>query len=64
MDTYTHVYTLVLQPDSSYKVLVDGEVKDSGSLLDEAKFKPPFNPPEMIPDPEDKKPEDWVDQAK
>ncbi len=61
-DAHTHVYTLVVRPDSAYQVLVDGEVKDSGSLFD--KFQPPFNPPEEVPDPEDKKPAGWVDDAK
>ena len=46
----------------SYEVLVDGESKKSGSLFED--FEPPFNPPEEIDDPEDKKPEDWVEQAK
>jgi calnexin len=27
-------------------------------------MEPPVNPPKLIPDPEDKKPEDWVDEAK
>ena len=27
-------------------------------------FEPSFNPPEEIDDPEDKKPEDWIDAAK
>jgi hypothetical protein len=46
----------------SYAVLIDGEVKKEGSLFED--FDPPINPPETIPDPEDKKPEDWVDEAK
>ena len=27
-------------------------------------FEPPFNPPEEIDDPEDKKPTDWVDEVR
>lgn len=61
-DTNTHVYTLVLNKDNTFEVLVDGEEKAAGSLFD--KFNPPINPPKEIPDPEDKKPADWVDDAK
>jgi calnexin len=43
-------------------VLVDGEDKKSGSLFTD--FEPAFVPPKTIPDPEDSKPEDWVDEAK
>ena len=42
-----------------YDVLIDGESKKSGSIFDD--FEPPFNPPAEIDDPDDKKPEDWVD---
>ena len=45
-----------------YEVLIDGESKKSGSIFDD--FEPAFNPPEEIDDPEDTKPEDWVDTAK
>jgi len=43
-------------------VLIDGESKKSGSIFDD--FEPPFNPPAEIDDPEDTKPEDWVDSPK
>ena len=46
----------------SYAVLVDGEEKKAGSLFED--FEPSINPPETIPDPEDKKPDDWVDEAR
>ena len=45
-----------------YDVLIDGESKKSGSIFDD--FEPPFNPPAEIDDPEDEKPEDWVDSPK
>jgi len=45
-----------------YDVLIDGESKKSGSIFDD--FEPPFNPPAEIDDPEDTKPEDWVDSPK
>lgn len=45
-----------------YAVLVDGEEKKAGSLFTD--FEPAFNPPEEIDDPNDSKPEDWVDVAR
>ncbi|KAL4459051.1 hypothetical protein ABPG75_013916 [Micractinium tetrahymenae] len=62
-DGKTHVYTAILRAsNNSYAVLVDGEEKKAGSLFED--FEPSINPPETIPDPEDSKPEDWVDEAK
>ena len=62
-DSKTHVYTAVLRAsNNSYTVLVDGEEKKAGSLFED--FDPSINPPETIPDPEDKKPADWVDEAR
>lgn len=58
----TQVFTLVVKPDDTYKILVDNEVKASGNLLND--LSPPLNPPKEIDDPEDVKPEDWVDEAK
>ena len=49
-------------PARRYEVLIDGESKKSGSIFDD--FEPPFNPPAEIDDPEDTKPEDWVDSPK
>lgn len=45
----------------SYKVLVDGADRGSGSLRD-ASFEPPLQPPVEVPDPDDVKPEDWVEE--
>ena len=42
--------------------MIDGEEKKSGSLFED--FSPHINPPQEIDDPEDTKPEDWVDTAK
>lgn len=62
-DDLTHVYTAILYPgNSSYAVLIDGVEKKSGSLFED--FEPPFNPPKEISDPDDSKPEDWVDEAR
>jgi hypothetical protein len=52
----------VLRCNCSYDLLIDGESKKSGSILED--FDPAINPPEEIDDPEDKKPEDWVDSPK
>lgn len=46
----------------SYQILIDGEQKKSGSLFED--FTPAFNPEAEIDDPEDQKPDDWVDTAK
>jgi calnexin len=61
-DDLTHVYTVELSAkNASYRLLIDGKEKKAGSLAED--FLPAFNPPETIADPEDKKPEDWVDEA-
>merc|ERR1719466_72005 len=59
-DVFTHLYTLVLNPDQSYEVLIDNEKAESGTLTDDWDFLPP----KMIKDPNEKKPSDWVDAAK
>lgn len=58
----THLYTLIVNPDQTFEIRVDGEEKRKGSLLEE--FEPPVNPPKEIDDVNDKKPEDWVENAK
>jgi len=59
-DQLSHVYTLVLNPDNTYEVRIDGSKKASGSLFEDWDFLPP----KTIKDPNAKKPEDWVDQEK
>ena len=39
-DVYTHLYTLVVQPDGKYEVLIDNEKVESGSLEDDWDFLP------------------------
>lgn len=58
----TSLYTLVVNPDNSYEILINNESKKNGTLLDE--FKPPVNPEKEIDDPEDSKPSTWVDEAR
>lgn len=57
-DTLSHVYTFVLSANNSFRILTDMKEKASGSIFDEWDFLKPKN----IPDPEAKKPEDWVDE--
>jgi len=62
-DKNTHVYTAVIKPkEEKVLIFIDGEEKKSASLKED--FTPAIQPEEEIDDPEDKKPEDWVDIAK
>jgi len=58
-DQLTHVYTLIVHPDQTYEVRIDGEKKQSGSLLEDWDFLPA----KKIKDPSQSKPADWVDEA-
>eukprot|EP00283_Hemiselmis_rufescens_P022902 CAMPEP_0173439532 /NCGR_PEP_ID=MMETSP1357-20121228/21102_1 /TAXON_ID=77926 /ORGANISM="Hemiselmis rufescens, Strain PCC563" /LENGTH=529 /DNA_ID=CAMNT_0014404915 /DNA_START=13 /DNA_END=1602 /DNA_ORIENTATION=+ len=60
-DRQTHLYTLIIRPDNTFEIKVDGESKTKGSLLES--MQPPINPPKEIDDPKDSKPSDWVDEA-
>lgn len=57
-DQLSHVYRLVVKPDNTYEVSVDGTVKESGNLEDDFDFLPA----KKINDPEASKPADWVDE--
>jgi len=59
-DDLTHLYTLVVNPDNTFQVLIDNKSVRKGSLEDEFDFLAP----KEIKDPDAKKPDDWVDQAK
>lgn len=71
-DVYTHFYTLIVQPDNTYEVLIDNEKVESGNLEDDWDFLAPkkvkdpnaskpdnWDERPTIADPDDKKPEDW-----
>ncbi|KAH3742666.1 Calreticulin CRP55 [Pelomyxa schiedti] len=58
-DQMTHLYTLIVHPDNTYEVLIDDAKVQQGSLEDDWDMVPP----KEIPDPEARKPEDWVDDA-
>lgn len=57
----TNLYTLIVKPDQTFELLINGESKKTGSLLED--FTPSVEPPKEIDDADDKKPEDWVDEA-
>ena len=71
-DAMTHLYALIVNPDNTYEVRIDGVEEQKGSLEDDWAMLPEkevLDPKEskpadwvdadMIPDPEDAKPEDW-----
>ena len=58
-DQFTHLYTLVVRPDNTYTISVDGEERRSGSLEDDWDMLEP----KKILDPSKPKPADWVDEA-
>ncbi|CAG8324884.1 unnamed protein product [Penicillium salamii] len=56
----TSLYTLIVKPDQTFEILINGESAKAGSLLED--FNPPVNPEKEIDDPKDTKPADWVDE--
>ncbi|EIM92379.1 Calreticulin-domain-containing protein [Stereum hirsutum FP-91666 SS1] len=58
----TNLFTLIVHPNSTYDVLFNGKSHSTGSLLED--FSPAVNPEAEIDDPEDFKPDDWVDAKK
>jgi len=58
-DTFTHTYTLILKPDNTFRVLIDGQEKRAGNIEDEFDILEP----KQINDPAQSKPADWVDEA-
>jgi len=57
-DDFTHLYTLILNPDNTYVVNIDGKEAAKGSLKEDWDMLPPRE----IPDPNASKPKDWVDE--
>ncbi|KIW77661.1 hypothetical protein Z517_07493 [Fonsecaea pedrosoi CBS 271.37] len=58
----TTLYTLIVKPDNTFEMLIDNTSAKNGSLLED--FSPAVNPPKEIDDPKDKKPDNWVEQAR
>lgn len=56
-DESSHLYTLIVNPDNTYEVQIDGEKAESGSLFEDWDFLEP----KEINDPSISKPADWVD---
>merc|ERR1711953_876415 len=55
----SHLYRIVLKPDNTVKVEIDEEKIYEGSLKEDWEILKP----KEIPDPDDKKPDDWVDDS-
>ncbi|KAL0951769.1 hypothetical protein HGRIS_008441 [Hohenbuehelia grisea] len=62
IEKLTNLYTLVVHPNNTYFVSVNGESQSTGSLLED--FDPAVNPPKEIDDPKDTKPTTWVDEKR
>jgi calreticulin len=58
-DTVTHVYTLILNPDNTFQVLIDNKESRAGNLEDQFSILEP----KQINDPSISKPSDWVDET-
>ncbi|KAG0373705.1 hypothetical protein BGX24_011340 [Mortierella sp. AD032] len=58
----TTLYTLIVKPDQTFDIKINGESAASGSLLES--FQPSVNPVKEIDDPSDSKPVDWVEEAR
>lgn len=60
-EAFTNLYTLIINPDNTYKVLINDKERASGNLGDGnwAKF-----PLQEIDDASDNKPADWVEEAR
>jgi len=56
-DENTHLYTLILHPDNTFQVNIDGKEVTKGSLKEDFDMLLP----KEIPDPDAHKPSDWVD---
>merc|ERR1712210_415217 len=58
-DGTSHLYRLVVKPDNTVRVEIDEEKIYEGSIKDDWEVLKP----KEIPDPEDKKPDDWSDES-
>jgi len=57
-DELTHLYTLIVHPDNTYEVQIDGKEVQKGSMKEDWDMLLP----KEIKDPNAKKPSDWVDE--
>merc|ERR1712178_414290 len=58
-DGTSHLYTLIVKPDNTVRVAIDEEKIYEGARKDDWEVLKP----KKIPDPEDKKPDDWADDS-
>merc|ERR1712003_599229 len=58
-DGTSHLYRLIVKPDNTARVEIDEEKIYEGSIKDDWEVLKP----KEIPDPEDKKPDDWSDES-
>lgn len=59
-DEYTHLYTLILNPDNTYEVKIDNKKVESGSLEEDWDILPP----KKVKDPEAVKPDHWDERER
>jgi len=57
-DEFTHHYVFILNPDNTFEIKVDGKSKKKGDVKEFWDFELP----KTINDPEESKPDDWVDE--
>ncbi|KAF9387901.1 hypothetical protein CPC16_006800 [Podila verticillata] len=62
LNALSNLYTLIVKPDQTFEIKINGETASNGSLLEN--FEPAVNPLKEIDDPKDSKPADWVEEAK
>ncbi|KAH9221490.1 calreticulin [Leptodontidium sp. 2 PMI_412] len=58
----TELYTLIIHPNNTAIIKLNGEQVKEANLLED--FQPAFNPPKEIDDAKDTKPDTWVDEAR
>ena len=63
LDKINHLYTLIIRPNNSFAIYIDGSIQRQGNL-DADMFEGGFNPPKVIPDPNETKPADWDSNQK
>ena len=61
VDEIAHLYTLIIRPDGTFEILVDNRSMRNGTFTGD--FAPPIFDLPTIDDPNDKKPDDWVDDV-
>lgn len=59
----TNIYTLILKETQDFEVRINGKTVRAGSLLDENTIFPSINPPKLVDDLDEEKPDDWVEDT-